>query len=151
MDAYVGIEGFTLPSGYIIKELTILFPNTEYSHYILSKPKDIFLTAQDERTIRYVTRNLNSLNYADGDVPYEQLQTIFSRLEDFTIYTYSRIVAKSIQQYLPTTVVVNTQDLGHVLSKHLPDSNCFRLHTNYRYCSKAKSVAIKEFIEEYVI
>ena len=148
MDVYVGVEGFTLPTRFIAKELTVIFPNTEYAHYLFEKPSDIVLTTQDEKTVRYATRNLNSLNYADGDLPYNQLGVILSRLEDFTIYTYSVIASKLIQSYLPTTVVINTQDLGHKLPKELPNSNCFRLHQNYRYCAKAKAAEVKNFIEK---
>ena len=148
MDVYIGLEGFTLPTGYIVKEMSIIFPNREYSHYIFEKPNDVMLTAQDERTVRYATRNLHNLNYADGDIPYSQLGLILSRLEDFTIYTYSIIASKLRQSHLPTTVVINTQDQGHKLPKELPDSNCFRLHQNYRYCSKAKAIEIKDFVEK---
>lgn len=147
MDVYIGLEGYTLPCRYIVKEMSVIFPNAEYSHYIFEKPNDIVLTAQDQTTIRYATRNLNSLNYADGDVPYNQLGVIFSKLDDFVIYTYSIIASKLIQSYLPTTVVINTQDLGHKLPKELPDPNCFRLHQNYRYCAKAKAAEVKDFVE----
>ena len=146
-EVFVALEGFTLPSGYICKALTIIYPNTEYSQYIFEKPKNIKFTEQDERTVRYATTNLHSLHFCDGDIPYEQIDIIFSKLDDFTIYTYSNIAVKFIQQFLPTTVVINTQELGHKLPDRLPQSNCFRLHLNYRYCSKAKAIAVKEFME----
>ena len=148
MDVYIALEGFTLPSGYIVKEMTTIFPNGEYNHYIFMNPKDVTLTAQDERTVRYATKNLHGLNYADGDIPYDQFEVIFGKLTDFNIYTYSVIAVKFIQQFLPTTVVVNTQDMGHKLPKCLPDSNCFRMHKNYRYCSKSKAAEIRDFIEK---
>ena len=147
MNAYVGVEGYTLPSRYILKELAIIYPNTEYAHYLFEKPKDVVLSQQDEKTVRYATRHLNSINYADGDMPYQQLEPILLRLSDYTIYTYSEIATKLIQKFLPTTVVINTQDLGQKLSKHLPDPNCFRLHQNYRYCAKAKAAEVKDFVE----
>ena len=148
MDAYVGIEGYTLPAGYILKELVIIHPNTEYAHYLFKKPDDFVLSHQDEKTVRYATRYLNSLNYADGDTPYQQLESILQKLSDCTIYTYSEVATKLIQELLPTTVVINTQDLGQKLSKQLPDSGCFRIHLNYRYCAKAKALSIKDFIEK---
>ena len=147
MNVYVGVEGYTLPSGFILKELVIMFPNTEYSHYIFEKPNDIVLSPQDAKTVRYATRNLNSLNYEDGDISYNQLGTILDKLKDFTIYTYSLIASNLIQKFLPTTVVINSQNLGQKLPKHLPNPNCFRLHQNYRYCAKAKSYAVRNFIE----
>ena len=149
MDAYVGFEGYTLPSGFIYKELTIIYTNGEYSHYIFEKPDNIMLSPQDQKTVRYATRHLNSINYGDGDIPYKQLGAILSKLEDCTIYTYSEIATKLIQKLLPTTVVINTQDLGLKLSKQLPDPDCFRIHINYRYCAKAKALSVKDFIEKY--
>jgi len=147
MDVYVGVEGYTLPTRFILKELAIIFPNTEYSQYLFEKPNNIVLSLQDEKTVRYATRHLNSLNYGDGDIPYIQIGPIISKLEHFNIYTYSDIASKLIQKFLPTTVVINTQDLGHKLSKQLPEPNCFRLHQNYRYCAKAKAVEVKDFVE----
>jgi len=146
-EVFVGLEGFTLPSGYICKALTIIYPNTEYSQFILEKPKNIMLTEQDERTVRYATSNLHSLQFSDGDVPYDQLDVIFRKLEGYTVYTYSNTAVKFILQFLPTTVVINTQDFGHKLPTSLPESNCFRIHLNYRYCSKAKAIEVKHFCE----
>ena len=147
MDAYVGLEGYTLPSGFIVKELTIIYTNAEYSHYIFEKPDNIVLSPQDEKTVRYATRHLNSLSYGDGDIPYNQLGPILGKLKDFTIYTYSLVASNLIQNFLPTTVVINSQDLGHKIPKHLPNPNCFRLHQNYRYCAKAKAAEVKDFVE----
>ena len=147
MDAYVGLEGYTIPSGFIAKELTIIYANAEYSHYIFEKPDNIVLSPQDEKTVRYTTRHLNTLSYEDGDIPYNQLGPILGKLKDFTIYTYSLVASNLIQNFLPTTVVINTQDLGQKLPKHLPDPNCFRLHQNYRYCAKAKAAEVKDFIQ----
>ena len=147
MNVCVGVEGYTLPTGYILKELAIIYPNTEYAHYLFEKPEDVILSQRDEKTVRYATRYLNSLNYADGDIPYQQLESILQKLSDCTIYTYSEVAAKLIQELLPTTVVINTQDLGQKLSKQLPDSGCFRIHLNYRYCAKAKALSIIDFVE----
>ena len=105
------------------------------------------LTAQDEMTIRYATRNIHSLNFADGDISYDQIGVILGKLEDYFIYTYSSIAAKFIQQFLPTSVVTNTKDLGHILAESQPDPNCFRIHRDYRYCAKAKAIEVKDFIE----
>ena len=146
MDVYVGIEGYTLPTGFIAKELTIIFPNTEYTHYLFEKPVNFILSLIDEKTVRYATRHLNNLIYADGDTPYNQLGPILQKLSKYTIYTYSQIASNFIQEFLPTTIVINTQDLGHQLPKVLPDPSCFRLHCP-RYCAKAKALAVRDFVE----
>ena len=148
MDVFVAFEGFTLPSGFIVKELTILHPNGEYNHYIIKKPNHTYLNKQEERTVRYVTRHIHGINYNDGDVPYEQLNTILQKLEEYTIYTYSTVAETLLHALLPTTVVIDVKELGHNLPKELPNPNCFRHHIKYRYCSKAKAIAIKNFLYE---
>ena len=147
MDVYVAAEGYTLPCGFILKELCIIFPNGEYNHHLFKSPDHITLTATDERTVRWSTKNLNNLSYDDGDLSIEQLEVILYKLKDFTIYTYTSLVEKLIQNYLPTTVVINTQDMEYHLPITLPNPNCFRQHS-YRYCAKAKAIAIKNFIEK---
>ena len=146
MNVYVAGEGYTLPCGFILKEFCVIFPNGEYNHYLFKSPEDIKLTATDEKTIRWVTRKINNIAYYDGDLFIEQLALILYKLKDFTIFTYSPLVEKLIQNFLPTTVVINTQDMGQHLPKSLPNPHCFRQHS-YRYCAKAKAIAIKDFIE----
>ena len=147
MNIFVAFEGFTLPAGYVAKEVTVLFPNGEYNHYILKKPEFRHLSTLDEQTVRYVTRYINGISYVDGNVPYEELGAIIKNLEGYTIYTYSSVAKTLIQDFLPTTVVINIQELDHFLPTSLPNPRCFRNHPNYRYCSKAKAIAIKNIIE----
>ena len=149
MDAYIGIEGYTLPTGFIAKELTVIFPNTEYTHYLFERPANFVLSQRDEKTVRYATRYLNNLIYADGDTPYNQLGPILQKLSNYTIYTYSQIASNFIQEFLPTTIVINTQDLGYQLPKILPDPSCFRIHRP-RYCAKAKALAVRDFVEQNI-
>ena len=104
MTAYIGIDGFTLPSGFILKEMCILYPNDEYDHYLF-KNRGWQLTEANRRTIRYTTKNLNNLCYEDGFIPYEQIANILDSVKDVTICTYSEIAVTILQRYLPTTVI----------------------------------------------
>ena len=144
MDAYVAMDGYTLPSGYIMKELCIIFPNGEYDHFLFSKP-DLHLNTSDIRTIRYTTKYLNNLNFNDGSTPYTLIEKILSKIQEFNIYTYSDVAQKTLQKYLPTTVIVNIQDIGFRMPNTLPKSACFREH-NTRYCAKSKAIAIQTFM-----
>ena len=144
MSAFVGIDGYTLPCGFIIKELCILFPNDEYNHFIFQKP-DGLLSEVSKRTIRYTAQHLNNLPYEDGDIPYTLIPAILQKVKDLQLYTYSDIAQKTIQQYLPTTAIINIQDDGYKMPSQLPDSKCFRRH-NQRYCAKAKAIAIRKFL-----
>ncbi len=62
MEAYVAIEGFTLPSGFVLKELAVIYANGEYDHHLFAPPPCEFfiLTDADKRTIRYTTGNLSN-------------------------------------------------------------------------------------------
>ena len=144
MSAFIGMEGYCLPSGFILKELCIIYPNNEFDHFLFKNP-DLKLTKADKRTIRYTTEHLNELQYEDGNIPYEQIETILNSVKDFIIYTYSEIAVKNLQKYLPTTVIKNIQQYGFIMPKTLPESGCFRKHCQ-RYCGKAKSIQIKNFI-----
>ena len=144
MSVFIGIEGYTLPCGFILKELCIFYPNKEFDHFLFKSP-DLTLTEADKRTIRYTTENLNELQYEDGHIPYDQIGEILNSVKDLIIYTYSEVAVKNLQKYLPTTVIKNIQHDGFIMPKTLPESGCFRKHCQ-RYCGKAKSIQIKNFM-----
>ena len=149
MDAYIGLDGYMIPSGYVIKELTVMFPNSEYNHYLFQPPAKRYLTETDKRTVRFASHHLNNLAWFDGDIPYEQLDHILAKLRDYKIYTFSEIAVETLQRALPTSVIINVQDMGFKMPNALPDSHCGRIH-NFRYCSKAKVCEIKKFIEDRI-
>lgn len=145
MTAFVGVEGYTLPCGYILKELCIVFPNNEFDHYLFMKPEWI-LSDLVRKTIRYTTQHLNNLSYEDGDVSLSQLPSILDKIKDIKVYTYGDAAVKLLQNCLPTTLIENVQDQGYKMPTQLPDSKCFRKH-NSRYCAKSKALAIQDFID----
>ena len=144
MPVFIGIEGYTLPSGFILKELCIIYPNDDWEQYLFQSPI-VDLTEADERTIRYASKNLNGLGYSDGYIAYSQIGNTLDPVKDDTIYTYSDIAVCTLQKYLPTTVIINIQDKGFLMPKKLPDSGCFRKHCQ-RYCAKAKAIEVKKFM-----
>ena len=145
MEAYVGGEGYTTPSGFILKEMCIMFPNKEYNHYLF-KSDSFGLSDNDFKTIRYAMKTINKLSFHDGDTPSHHLDEILQRYKEYTIYTYSEVMQKRLQHHLPTTIVINAQDEGLKLASELPDPKCFREHP-HRYCAKAKAIAIRKFMD----
>lgn len=142
---YFGVEGYTLPSGYIAKELVIMQKNGEYQHHILLPPNGE-LSHEDYRTIRYVTRNLNGLAYHEGTVPYHTLATILDTIKQHTIYTYGGTAKRFLEAHLPSTVVIDIQEHGYQMPKVLPTSNCPKHHTP-RYCALAKARVVLQYKE----
>lgn len=144
MSVVIAIEGYTLPSGFIMKELCMLFPNGEYNHFLFAKP-EMDLTERDLRAMRYTTENLNNLSYDDGDIPFNLIGQILEKVKDCRIFTYSEISLKTLQTYLPTTSIINVQSRGFKMPPALPTSGCFRDH-NQRYCAKAKSFEVMKYL-----
>ena len=146
MDVYVGVEGYTLPSGFIVKELCVMYTNNEFSHFLFEAPADYYLSDSDKTTILFTTKYLNKLSYYDGDIPYTLLSSILHKLRQYKIYTYGQTSQKLLQGFLPTTIVVNLQSSGFAMSEFLQNPECGRIHPA-RYCAKAKTLAIQKFIE----
>ena len=144
MSVVIGVEGYTLPSGFVMKELCMLFPNGEYNHFLFAKP-DMELTEGDLRAMRYTTENLNNLSYDDGDTPYNLIGEILEKVKDCRISTYSEISLKTLQKFLPTTLIVNVQNRGFKMPAVLPKYDCFRNH-NSRYCAKSKAFEVMKYL-----
>ena len=146
LELYIAGDGFTLPSCFILKELTILLPDREFKHFIFKQPDWFCPTAQDNITIRYTTTYLNQLSFTAGDIPYNIIDGILTPYKDYKIYTYSAIIQNYLQNILPTTTIINIQLFGYKLPPVLPKPNCFKNH-NPRYCSLAKVKAVCKFVE----
>ena len=146
MKVVIAMEGFTAPSGYILKELCIMYPDGEFNHYLFTKPLSMF-TEDDLRAINYATENLSKLPLEDGAVPYNEIDSILEKEREHYIYTYSEVAKKVLQTYLPTSFVENVQQKGFQMPKQIPNSHCFRNH-NQRYCAKAKAIAVRNFMFE---
>ena len=80
MDVYIGMEGFTLPRGFIVKELCMMYQNEEFSHFLFKAPLNTTLSDVDQRTVRYTTDKLNRLSWHDGNVPFECLSNILKEV-----------------------------------------------------------------------
>lgn len=145
-ELYIAAEGFTLPSGYVLKELTIIFPSREYKHFMFKKPDHFYPSPKDLKTIRYASQHFNQLSFTEGDIPYNLISNILTPYKEYTMYTYSDIFVTFLKRRLPTTSVINIQTFGYKLPKTLPKPNCFRNHTA-RYCSLAKAKQILKILE----
>ena len=86
---YVGVDGFQLQNDWIVKELTLLFDNGEFNHTLFAPPIEYIIDNIDLQTIRYTTKQLNGLDYKDGNVCYTNLKDYISKLEGFKIYCYA--------------------------------------------------------------
>ena len=146
MQIYIGIEGFTLTSGFILKEMSICFTNREFRHLLFQQPSNLKLSPRDIFTIRYATQHINRLSFTDGDVPYMCIPDILERYKDSTIFTYGDCALNFLQRYLQTSTIINIKEYRFKMPSALPKPSCFRNHTP-RNCSLAKALQIRTFVE----
>ena len=146
LSVYVGMEGYTLPGQFIVKELTLLYSNGEFTHILFEPPKDYCATTEDLVTIKYVTKNLHGIPFREGYMPYTKLTDIITRLENHKVFCYGNNTRRIIEGVIPFTPVIDVQSDGYVMPKVLPTSNCGHNHRG-RYCSMSKSFAVKQYCE----
>ena len=141
---FIAAEGFTLPGRFIVKEITLMFENGEYNHFLLEPPSDYFPTREEITTIKYTTNNIHGINYTDGTISYEKLTEILCKLHNCKVFCYGENTRSMLQSYIPFTPVVNIQQIGYKIPSSLPPGLCGRNHLG-RNCSFAKAIAVKNF------
>ena len=128
MNAYIGVEGFSTKSGFILKELCIFYDGGEYDHYLFKEPS-WRLTHKDLDAVHYISSQLNGFHLYDGSIPYEDIVGILEAIKGYKIYTFSYLAVETLREYLPDTEKIkNIQDLGFEMPKELPNPHCFRSH-----------------------
>ena len=142
----VALEGFQLQNEFILKELFIENSNREFRQFIFKAPLHQHLSEVDCKTIRFTTRHLSRLSYTTGDIPYTELEGILQTLKDSCIYTYGYTARNFLSTQLPTTVVIDIQELGYNMPPDLVKRPCFINH-RARYCAVSKTYAIRIFLD----
>ena len=98
-------------------------------------------------TVRYVSCQLNGLQFNDGGISYKEIDQILKNIENHRIYTFSNIAVKTLQRYLPNTQKIkNIHDIGFEMAEQLNYSYCFRMHKP-RYCAKSKAQEVRKFMK----
>ena len=155
---FIAIEGFNLKQGYIIKELSIVYPDDSHQHYQFKTPENFTPSAADRTTINYTKNYLNGFSIEDNFyLPNDLHLTILNEFVNFKIYVAGEITQRFISDILPETSIVDVCSLiDFKYPTELPDPHCFRNH-RARYCSLAKSRYIKDaltvffFKEEHIM
>ena len=143
---FVAVEGYSLPNGFVVKELTVIKNNSDVDHFIFMKP-DVVFTAAETKTIAWTTKYLNGLKLTDGHIPYNTVPHIISQLSHSKIFCYGSLTTKFLRSIIPLGYIIDVQLKGFSLPKNLKDSHlrCGRSHP-IRFCAMAKANAIKNFI-----
>ena len=139
MDCVVAVEGYYVSGQYIAKELTILFDEGNYQHFMFNRPNNLVLTDKDEQTVEY-TQKLNGLRFADDSfLPYNVIEGILSYIQNYYIQTAGFHSKRFLKSYLPNTEVVDLCDaFNFKYPPNLQAAPCFVQHPP-RYCSLSKA------------
>ena len=98
----LALEGFMLPRGYIVKELTILFNNSDYQHFHFKSPPGFCPTTSDLKTIRYASARLHQLPFDDQNVlPFSMVETILENIAPQTIFVAGSCAYNFVIKTLP--------------------------------------------------
>ena len=147
----VTLEGFVLPTRYIIKELTIIHDSDSFQHFHFQGPLDFNPTEKELQTIKYVTKYLNHLHVHDDSVlPYSTLDVILKSITTEKIYIAGNAARAFLTRKLPTSCIVDiTSKFGFKYPNELPNAPCFKNHSS-RYCSLCKGKFIAEFLKKII-
>ena len=144
----LALEGYTLPTWYIIKEMTVIFENNNLQHFQFAAPTDFQPTGRDLYTIRFTTKYINEIAYSDNSLLlYPMIDCILQKLSSQTIYVAGHCAYQFLSTKLPTTRIIDVctkHDFKY--PKELPTANCFKQHRP-RYCSMAKATYVKHFMD----
>ena len=139
MNCVVAVEGYYVSGRYVAKELTILFDENNYQHFMFNCPKNLVLTNKDKKTVEH-TEELNGLKFKNNSfLPYSNIEVILSFIKDYYIQTAGFQAKSFLKSYLPHTEV---EDLCNKFDfkypKTLQRTPCFVQHPP-RYCTLSKA------------
>ena len=148
------LEGVTLPSQYLVKELSIVYDGScaEYQHFQFKPPPGFNPTPLELRTIKFATNNLHQLPLYDRSLlAYSTIDSILQSLEPQTIIVAGNSAFSYVTSKLPFSRVIDIcQQYNFTYPKQLDPACCFKTHRP-RYCSLSKGLYIKQFMQENFI
>lgn len=99
------VQGFLVNNKFIAKEIAIFDYEWKTAHFILKPPVDLCanaykLSKKDYRQIRWLTENYHGLEWFDGFVDYEQLESLIKPI--LSAYNTIYICGNQKEQFLET-------------------------------------------------
>ena len=146
-DCVVTVDGFYVCGRYVAKELTILFDENNYQHFMFNCPKNLVLSNKDVKTVEFAKR-LNGLELENNSfLPYSTIECILSFIKDCYIQTAGFQAKSFLESYLPKTEVKDLCiEFGFKYPKTLQQAPCFVQHPS-RYCTLSKARTIYSAIQ----
>ena len=146
-DCVVTVEGYYVSGRYVAKELTILFDENNYQHFMFNCPKNLVLSNKDMKTVEF-TEQLNGLKFKNNSfLPYSTIEYILSYIKDCYIQTAGFHAKSFLKSYLPETEIEDLcYKFGFKYPKNLQQAPCFVQHPS-RYCTLSKARTIYTAIQ----
>ena len=148
------IEGFpTLNGGYILRELTLIFPNEQEQHFQFKNPETMCLNEDEMKTAKFCQRHLNGFSPTNDEsccLPAAVYPKILDEIKHCRIYCAGECTRYFFARHLPDTQVIDVYSLFDFRypSEFSVNPNCFKLH-RYRYCTLAKARYIAQRLDGY--
>ena len=137
------IEGFTTQNeGFILRELTLIFPNEQEQHFQFKNPENMYLNPDEMKIAKFSQRHLNGFSPTDNEsccLPAAVYPKILEEIQYCRIYCAGEIERCFFAKNLPDSKVIDVYSLiDFNYPTQLDNPNCFKLH-RYRNCSLAKA------------
>ena len=149
------VEGFNFHTGFVIRELTLLFPDNSEQHFQFRNPETVYLDDRDKRTAKFAKRHLHGFSATDDGtccLPYSIYPQILKAVENCRIYVAGQIARRFFMKNLPYTPIIDVYSSWDFMKYpiELENPQCFFLH-RFRYCSLAKARYLKERLTGYTL
>ena len=83
------IEGFDFGDGFVIRELTLIFPDNSEQHFQFKNPEELHLNEADKRIAKFTKNHLNGFSATDDGtscLPHSAYSQILRQIENCRIY-----------------------------------------------------------------
>lgn len=150
---YVAIEGINYDRDfYVVRELTILFPNGDVQHLHFKNPSNLVLTETQRKTARYTQSYLNGFGIADNPsccLPNSTCIDVLKNIDKYRIYCAGDITTRFLMQRLPDSTIIDICKLFNFsYPKKACNPRCSIQHGgSYRNCSLFKAYCLKERLD----
>ena len=148
------IEGFPMENGgYILRELTLLFPNDQEQHFQFKNPSNMCLNIDEMRTAKFCQRHLNGFSPTDDEsccLPAEVYPKILETIQHSRIYCAGETTRLFFARHLPDASITDVYSLFDFRypKEFSENPGCFKMH-RFRYCTLAKCRYLAQRLQGY--
>ena len=150
----VAIEGFpTQNNGYILRELTLVFPNKDEQHFHFKNPEAMCLNDDEMKSAKFCERNLNGFSPTNDEsccLPATVYPKILEGIKKCRIYCAGVTAHDFFARHLQDSHIVDVYTLFDFrFPNNFPlNPNCFK-HHRYGYCTLAKARYLFQELDGY--